>query len=138
MEYARSVGKSIGDLGMQLDFMWEEMQGYKSMMTTLNSATSVLEASNAVLLQYERPADQSESAQNKRAGYGQTYYDKYAEKATTPAPTGTLYRVQVGAYSKRENADRQLAAVQGKGFDALIKKVGDLYKVQTGGTTCRW
>ncbi len=30
---------------MQLDFMWEEMQGYKSMMTTLKSATSVLEAS---------------------------------------------------------------------------------------------
>lgn len=117
---------------MQLDFMWEEMQRYKSMMTTLNSATSVLEASNAVLLQYERPADQSESAQNRRAGYGQTYYDKYAGKAATPAPTGTLYRVQVGAYSKRENADRQLAAVQGKGFDALIKKVGDLYKVQTG------
>lgn len=132
LEYARSVGKSIGDLSMQLDFMWEEMQGYKSMMTTLNSATSVLEASNAVLLQYERPADQSESAQNRRAGYGQTYYDKYAGKAATPAPTGTLYRVQVGAYSKRENADRQLAAVQGKGFDALIKKVGELYKVQTG------
>lgn len=132
LEYARSVGKSIGDLSMQLDFMWKEMQGYKSMMTTLNSATSVLEASNAVLLQYERPADQSESAQNRRAGYGQTYYDKYAGKAATPAPTGTLYRVQVGAYSKRENADRQLAAVQGKGFDALIKKVGDLYKVQTG------
>lgn len=132
LEYAQSVGKSIGDLSMQLDFMWEEMQRYKSMMTTLNSATSVLEASNAVLLQYERPTDQSESAQNRRAGYGQTYYDKYAGKAATPAPTGTLYRVQVGAYSKRENADRQLAAVQGKGFDALIKKVGDLYKVQTG------
>ena len=132
LEYARSVGKSIGDLSMQLDFMWKEMQGYKSMMTTLNSATSVLEASNAVLLQYERPADQSESAQNRRAGYGQTYYDKYAGKAATPAPTGTLYRVQVGAYSERENADRQLAAVQGKGFDALIKKVGDLYKVQIG------
>ena len=132
LEYARSVGKSIGDLSMQLDFMWKEMQGYKSMMTTLNSATSVLEASNAVLLQYERPADQSESAQNRRAGYGQTYYDKYAGKATEPSPAATLYRVQVGAYSKRENADRQLAAVQGKGFDALIKKVGDLYKVQTG------
>ena len=121
LEYARSVGKSIGDLSMQLDFMWKEMQGYKSMMTTLNSATSVLEASNAVLLQYERPADQSESAQNRRAGYGQTYYDKYAGKAATPAPTGTLYRVQVGAYSKRENADRQLARVKAAGFeDAYI------------------
>ena len=27
LEYARSVGKSIGDLSMQLDFMWKEMQG---------------------------------------------------------------------------------------------------------------
>lgn len=132
LEYARSVGKSIGDLGMQLDFMWKEMQGYKSMMTTLNGATSILEASNAVLMQYERPADQGESVQQKRAGYGKTYYDKYAQSAPAPAPAGTLYRVQVGAYSQRENADRQLAAVQGKGFDALIKKIGNLYKVQTG------
>lgn len=132
LEYARSVGKSIGDLSMQLDFMWKEMQGYKSMMTTLNGATSILEASNAVLMQYERPADQGENVQQKRAEYGKTYYDKYAQSAPTPAPAGTLYRVQVGAYSHRENADRQLAAVQGKGFDALIKKIGNLYKVQTG------
>lgn len=131
-EYAQSVGKSIGDLTMQLDFMWKEMQGYKSMMTTLKSATSVLEASNAVLTQYEKPADQGEAVQKKRAGYGQTYYDKYAQKATASTPTDNLYRVQCGAYSKLENANKQLAAVQAKGFDALIKKVGNLYKVQTG------
>jgi N-acetylmuramoyl-L-alanine amidase len=132
LDYAHSAGKSIGDLTVQLEFMWKEMQGYKTMMETLKGATSILEASNAVLLQYERPADQSEAVQSKRVGYGKTYYDKYVQSAPTPAPTATLYRVQVGAYSKRENADRQLAAVQGKGFDALIKKVGDLYKVQTG------
>ena len=116
---------------MQLDFMWKEMQGYKAMMTTLNGATSVAEASNAVMTQYERPADQSEAARAKRAGYGQTYYDKYAGAAQQPATDG-LYRVQVGAYSKLENASRQLAAIQGKGFEALVKKVGNLYKVQTG------
>lgn len=132
LEYARSVGKSIGDLSMQLDFMWKEMQGYKAVMKTLKGATSILEASNAVLLQYERPADQSEAVQSKRAGYGKTYYDKYVQSAPTPAPTATLYRVQVGAYSKRENADRQLAAVQAKGFDAFVVQVNGLYKVQIG------
>ncbi|MDO4477560.1 MAG: phage tail tip lysozyme [Lachnospiraceae bacterium] len=132
LEYAKSVGKSIGDLTMQLDFMWKEMQGYKSMMTVLNSATSILEASNAVLTQYEKPADQSETVQNKRAGYGQTYYDKYAQKTPESTSTDGLYRVQVGAYSKLDNANKQLAAVKAKGFDALIKKVGNLYKVQTG------
>lgn len=131
LNYARSVGKSIGDLGMQLDFMWKEMQGYKSMMTTLNGATSVAEASNAVMTQYERPADQSEAAQARRAGYGKTYYDKYAGAAQKPATDG-LYRVQVGAYSKLDNARRQLAVIQGKGFEALVKKFGNLYKVQTG------
>lgn len=132
MEYAQSAGKSIGDLNMQLDFMWKEMQGYKSMMTTLNAATSILEASNAVLTQYERPADQGETVQKKRAGYGQTYYDKYAQKAAESPSTDGLYRVQVGAYSKLDNANRQLAAVQAKGFDALIKKIGNYYKVQIG------
>ncbi len=131
LKFAQAAGESIGDLGMQLDFMWKEMQGYKSMMTTLNNATSVLEASNAILLQYERPADQSETAQTRRAGYGQTYYDKYAGAAQKPA-TDSLYRVQVGAYSKLENATRQLAAVQAKGFEALVKKIGNLYKVQIG------
>lgn len=48
-----------------------------------------------------------------------------------PATDG-LYRVQVGAYSKLDNARNQLAAVQGKGFEALVKKIGNLYKVQTG------
>lgn len=131
LNYARSLGKSIGDLGMQLDFMWKEMQNYKAMMETFKGATSVAEASNAMMTQYERPADQSEAAQARRAGYGKTYYDKYAGAAQKPATDG-LYRVQVGAYSKLENARRQLAAIQGKGFEAFIKKIGDLYKVQTG------
>lgn len=43
---------------------------YKPVWITLQTAKSVLEASNAVLLKFERPADQSEAAQNKRAGYG--------------------------------------------------------------------
>jgi hypothetical protein len=42
---------------------------------------NVKEASNTVLLQFERPADQSVSVQNKRASYGQGYYDKYAGKS---------------------------------------------------------
>ena len=130
LEYARSVGKSIGDLTMQLEFMWNEMQGYKSMMETLKNAKSILEASNAILLQYERPADQSESVQNQRAGFGQTYYDRYA--GSKPTDTVTLYRVQVGAYRDRKSADRQLTLIQDKGFDALIKLINNLYKVQTG------
>lgn len=130
-DFAKAAGKSIGDLGMQLNYLWKELQGYTSVMKVLNSAKSVRAASDVILTQFERPADQGTAVQERRAGYGQTYYNKYA--ATKVAPTsGTLYRVQVGAYSKKENADRQLAAVQAKGFEAFITQINGLYKVQVG------
>lgn len=66
---------------MQLNFLWKELSdGYRGVINVLMNATSVIEASNTVLLQFERPADQSASVQLKRAEYGQAYYDKYANK----------------------------------------------------------
>jgi hypothetical protein len=46
--------------------------------------------------------------------------------------TGTLYRVQTGAYSKKENADAQLEKVKAAGFDTYMVKAGGLYKIQVG------
>lgn len=82
-EFAKSKNKSIADLDMQLEFLYKELsEGYTSVLKTLKTATSVLEASNAVLLKYERPADQSVSVQNKRASFGQNYYNKYTKKGS--------------------------------------------------------
>lgn len=79
LNFARAAGKSIGDLQMQLDFLWKELsEGYSSVLQTLKTASSILVASNAVLLKFERPADQSETVQKKRAGFGQIYYNKFA------------------------------------------------------------
>ncbi len=131
LDYAKSVQKSIGDLTMQLEYLWKELQGYTAVMTTLKGAKSVQEASNAILTGYERPADQGAAVQQKRAGYGQTYYKKYAGKTQEPA-SGVTYRVQVGAFSQKSNADKQLAAVQQKGFEGFITNLNGLYKVQVG------
>lgn len=82
-EYAKSKNKSIGDLEVALEFLYKELsESYQSVLNTLKNATSVLEASNAVLLKFERPADQSIGVQNKRASYGQGYYDKYTKKGS--------------------------------------------------------
>lgn len=54
---------------------------------------------------------------------------------TDPVPSGMLYRVQVGAFSKKENADKILKELKKKGFDAFITTVdlGHLiYRVQVG------
>lgn len=80
LNYAKEAGTSIGDLNMQLDFLVKELTtNYAGIWKTLKCAESVQEASNAVLLKFERPKDQSEAVQKKRAEYGQAYYDKYAK-----------------------------------------------------------
>ena len=53
-------------------------------------------------------------------------------KPETPEPSGSLYRVQTGAFKVKANADAMLAKVKAKGFDTYMVKVGDLYKIQVG------
>lgn len=104
-EYAKSKGVSIGDLTMQLEFLYQELStSYKSVLSTLKNATSILEASNAVLFKFENPADQSVRVQNLRANLGQKFYDKYAGKKVEtqqetiqkPATNDTTYTVKSG------------------------------------------
>ena len=84
LEYAKKQNKSIGDLNMQLEFLIMELkQSYSnSVYNVLKEAKSVLEASNAVLLKFERPANTGASVQRTRASYGQKFYDKYANSPT--------------------------------------------------------
>ena len=78
-DYVKSKNKSIGDLETQLEFLYKELsESYQSVLIILKTAQSIKEASDVVLLQFERPADQSINVQNKRIAYSQNYYDKYA------------------------------------------------------------
>ena len=100
LQYAQKVKKSIGDLSMQLEFLWQELQGYTAVMKTLKAATSIQVASDAVLTGYERPANQGDAVKTKRAGYGKKYYDLYASSPvtpTTPTVSSTPYLVKVTA-----------------------------------------
>lgn len=85
LNFARQNNKSIGDLEMQLCFLIKELKELytNSVYNVLRKATSVLEASNAVLLNFERPANMSTSVQATRARYGQAYYDRYASGASS-------------------------------------------------------
>ncbi len=99
LKFVKEAKASIGDLNTQLAFLWKEIQGYTNTMKVLKGATSVRQASDVVLTEYERPADQSESAKVKRTKYGQTYYNKYAAKAAKPSTGQTFtytYTVKAG------------------------------------------
>ena len=125
LAFARAAGRSIGDLEMQLDFLFKELaEGYKGVLATLKAATTVKAASDSVLLNFERPADQSSAAKTRRASYGQTYYDKYAGKASGPDKGGS---------SMTEQALRQkvVGIAQGwigcKESNGSHRKIIDLY-----------
>lgn len=63
---------------MQLRFLVNELRtDYASVTNALKTASSVRQASDVVLLEFERPVDQSESVKILRASYGQKYYDLY-------------------------------------------------------------
>lgn len=87
-DFVKTKNKSIGDLQAQVDYLIIELQGYKSVWFTLQNAKSVREASDIVLTQFERPADQSENMKKQREKYGLSYYDKFAgqpSSSTTPS-----------------------------------------------------
>lgn len=79
LNYKKQTGKSIGDLGMQLGFLTQQLQTkYPGVWSTLKSTNSIQDATNKVMLEFERPADQSQSAKNRRAGFSKSFYNSYA------------------------------------------------------------
>ena len=56
LAYAQERGISIGDLKMQLDFLWQEMgDDFEAVLSALVASQSVREASDIVLMKYGSP-----------------------------------------------------------------------------------
>jgi len=79
LKYAQRQNKSVGDLNVQLEYMWIEMSrgGYLAIM---NAFTTIKAASDFILKNYEQPANQGAGVQNERAGYAQGFYDTFSIK----------------------------------------------------------
>ena len=134
LNYAKTCGCSIGNLEMQLNFLIHELQtSYKSVWNKLLSSTSVRQASDVVLTEFEKPANQGESVKVKRASFGQQYYDKFNKNNNEVIEsTAKYYRVQCGAFSNVNNAKSLQLELKNNGFNSVIKNIGGLYKVQVG------
>lgn len=84
-----SKGKDIGSIEVQVAFLLQELPAYKTVWTGIRSATNVSEASDLVMLKYEKPGTVTEAAKQKRRDFAISYFDKYyevAESTTTPPP----------------------------------------------------
>ena len=77
LDFAKETNRSVGDINLQLEYLADEIKKYSDVYKTLCSTKSVKEASDIVLLKYERPANQSDAVKKLRASYGEKYFAKY-------------------------------------------------------------
>ena len=96
LNYAREHDASIGDLDMQLDYLWLELQTYTTVVNTLKSAKDVRTASDIVVKRYEKPKHQEDSFLRNRAEYGEKYYKKFNSKCKMVHPITDRVNVRVG------------------------------------------
>lgn len=93
LAFAKAQKKSVGDLDLQLDFLLHELRSdYPALLRQLCAASDVRAASDAVLTQFERPADMSESVKIKRAGFAEAFLREFGgqEDAVADALQGVL------------------------------------------------
>ena len=129
LAFAKSRKKSIADLETQLQFLWKEMQNYTGMMNVLRDAHDVLTASNVFLFSFERPADQGESVQTKRANFGKEFYAKFVNSKTPEK----MYEIQVGAFRSESNAKKRVEYLAKLGIKSAYVFIdnSNMYKVRT-------
>ncbi len=108
IDFAASQGRSTGDLGLQLDFLWKELSdSYTSVLSTLQTpGVTVQQASDVVVLRFEIPGSvilppkgegtpaTRQSTLTDRAGLSQAILDRF--KGTTLAYTSSPTCGQVG------------------------------------------
>jgi hypothetical protein len=74
---------------MQLEFLYKELsESFSKVLSVLKTSKSVDEASNIVLMDFERPANAA-SQKITRANYSKNYYSKYAEPTSDITPPTT-------------------------------------------------
>ena len=99
-DYAQSRGADIGDMGLQLEFLLNELRtNYKDVYEKLcRGDISIREASDAVLHGFEGPEDQSELVERVRAGYGEAAY-RNAPENPVHGGSGGKFAVDPSSYA---------------------------------------
>lgn len=99
--YARRIGASIGDLNMQIAFLLHELQNdYPGVLAVLKSTNDLYYASDLVLMQYERPADQGDNQRRRRANCSHEYYKRFAKERTTMATIAEKRQAVISKYEE--------------------------------------
>lgn len=125
LAFAKEMGKSIGDSMMQVAFTLKELKSYTAVLKVLQTTTSVKEASDIVLTQFERPADMSDAVKAKRAAYGQTFYNKFYISRANKTVDEMAQEVLAGKWGNGADRKKQLTDA-GYDYDTIQARVNEL------------
>ena len=119
LAFAKTNGKSVGDLDMQIEFMLTEMlNNYPVLFGDLRTATNVRTASDSVLAQYEHPADMSEAIKVKRAGFGEEFLREFGgQDAVKPVEPETPTHDTV------QDTVQVTVNINGKAYSGILTEV---------------
>lgn len=83
-DFMKNNNYAIGDETGSVLFLINELKAYVGVYNSIKNATDIRTASDIILKQFERPADQSENACVKRVGFGIEIYHKMVTEAPMP------------------------------------------------------
>lgn len=110
-DYAKDQKKSISDETMQLNYLMKELTvAYKSTLNFLKTSNDISECAKYVMTKFERPADQSDTAQNKRVSYGIQLY-KDLENVKEENKMGYVFKTDL-ANKSNYGSVRSLSKIQ--------------------------
>lgn len=136
--------KSIGDTESQFDFLLYEIStSYSGLVTKLKACKTVKEASDLILTQFEKPADQSDKVKNTRASYAQEFYDKFAGKGVSNSGTSSVETTEVSFLVKVTATDLNIRKGPGTDYAKTGQYTGKgtftIVEVKSGkGSTKGW
>lgn len=127
LNYAKQNGKSIGDCEMQLDFLLMELQtGYKHVFNCLKNAADIRTASDVVLKQFERPANQSEAACAYRASLGYAIYNEIMAQKDDYNSNKGCYKIPEYTGASIIDALKSIGVDSSKAFRTKIAKANGI------------
>ncbi len=84
LDYAKSKGKSVGDLDIQIEYMIKEFtESYTSVWKVLTTTDSYYEAVKHCVITYEKPANQADAIA-KRTNYAKAWLSIIDDESITP------------------------------------------------------
>ena len=114
--FTKEMGVSIIDLGGQLGFIWEELNG--GYLTTLNGLRGTDDPVEAAVIfhdGYERSADTASEVRTVRGGNAQEIYDKYKDApALAGAAASEEVRNPAGSLGATSEIPHEIPATTGK------------------------